>query len=128
MEVRYLYDTNVFLSYFAGETKIRKFFAEQFLHDNEVLTSRIVRLELLSLHNLSQREEQIIHEMIEQFSLMPVTEEIEDIAIVLRRKYKIKIPDALIAATAYRTSSILVTRDLKDFRKITEIHTLHPFV
>ena len=98
--MRYLYDTNIFLSYLIGEQRVRELFTERFLKKNQVVTSRIVRLELLSFPELSVKEETIMREMLDQFVMVPITEEIENVAIYFRRKYRIKIPDAIIAATA----------------------------
>jgi len=127
VEVKYLFDTNIFLYHLAGIPKIQKFFSEKFLVENEVVTSRIVRLELLSLPGLSSSKANIIREMLDQFTLIPITEDIEELAISFRQRYRIKLPDALIAATAYQTSSILVTHDVKDFKRIVEIRLLNPF-
>jgi predicted nucleic acid-binding protein len=127
MGMRLLYDTNIFLYYFAGNPKAKKFFYANFLEENKIITSRIVRLELLSFSKLSSREEKIIGEMLDQFAMVPLDEGIEDIAIYLRRKYSLKIPDAIIAAAAYDTSSALLTADVDDFKRITEIKILHPF-
>jgi len=127
VEVKYLFDTNIFLYHLAGIPKIQKFFSEKFLVENEVVTSRIVRLELLSLPGLSSSKANIIREMLDQFTLIPITEDIEELTISSRQRYRIKLPDALIAATAYQTSSILVTHDVKDFKRIVEIRSLNPF-
>lgn len=126
MEVKYLYDTNIFLNYFAGKAKAQKLFSVSFLRENDVITSRIVRLELLCYPNLSEREELTIREMLDQFAMIPVTLEIEDVAIYFRRKYKLKIPDALIAASAYHASATVVTFDVKDFEAVSEIRVYKP--
>ncbi|MBI4430004.1 MAG: type II toxin-antitoxin system VapC family toxin [Ignavibacteriales bacterium] len=125
--MRYLYDTNVFLYYLAGEPKIRRLFTEQFLNENRIVTSAIVRIELLSFPNLTDKEDLIIREMLRQFEVLAISSEIEDIAVVLRRKYRLRIPDAIVAATAYHTSSIVMTRDIKDFKRINEIQLVDPF-
>ena len=127
MEVRYLYDTNIFLYHLSGEPKVHRLFDKQFLEDNHVGTSRMIRIELLSFPELTPKEENIIEEMLGQFTMVPISNEIEDIAIYLRRKYSLRIPDAIIAATAYQSSSTLVTHDVKDFKRVTEIRVYDPF-
>ncbi len=37
------------------------------------------------------------------------------LSVFLKRKYKLSLPDAIIAATAYLTNTNLVTRNIKDF-------------
>ncbi|MDI6766136.1 MAG: type II toxin-antitoxin system VapC family toxin [Bacteroidota bacterium] len=127
MGVRLLYDTNIFLYYYAGNLNAKKYFDTGFLGENRIIISRIVRLELLSFSKLSLREENIIREMLDQFVMIPLNDRIEDIAIYLRRKYSLKIPDAIIAATAYDTSSALLTADIDDFKRVTEIKIINPF-
>jgi toxin FitB len=46
--------------------------------------------------------------------------------INLRRQRKIKLPDAIIASTALAYDLILVTRNTKDFQKITTLNVLNP--
>jgi len=45
----------------------------------------------------------------------------------LRRNSKIKLPDAVIAATCIARGMILVTRNEKDFRNISELLVFNPF-
>jgi len=49
------------------------------------------------------------------------------LTIDLRRKYKIKLPDAVIAATALYYDLILVTRNEKDFEGIKGLEIYNPF-
>jgi predicted nucleic acid-binding protein len=45
----------------------------------------------------------------------------------IRREYKLKLPDAIIAATAIANSLTLITRNTKDFETITGLSLLNPF-
>ncbi|MBN1181496.1 MAG: type II toxin-antitoxin system VapC family toxin [Bacteroidales bacterium] len=46
--------------------------------------------------------------------------------IEVRRLYKIKLPDAVIAATALHYDFILVTNNTKDFKSIKGLVILNP--
>lgn len=46
---------------------------------------------------------------------------IAELAAEVRRKHKVKLIDAIIAATALSTNSMLVTKNTRDFQKITEL-------
>ncbi|GAA5252227.1 PIN domain-containing protein [Candidatus Rickettsia kedanie] len=46
---------------------------------------------------------------------MNLNEEIADIAVIIRKENRIKLPDAIIWATAKYSNSLLVTRNTKDF-------------
>jgi predicted nucleic acid-binding protein len=126
--MRYLYDTNIFIYYLADELTVTSLFAEKFLHLHEVLVSPIIRIELLSFAGLSKEEEQTIEDLLSQFNSVPLLREIEDKTIQLKRQYKIKLPDAIIAATAINQDAFLVTRNVNDFQGITGLNIENPFV
>lgn len=126
--MKYVYDTNIFIYYLAGDPTVNSWFAETFLNLHEVLFSPIVRIELLSFIGLSQEEEQAIEDLLCQFNSVPLLREIENQTIQLKRKYKIKLPDAIIAATAIHQDAFLVTRNVQDFQGIAELKIQNPFV
>jgi predicted nucleic acid-binding protein len=49
------------------------------------------------------------------FEVIPLDDEIAKRAVTLRRAHRIKIPDAVIWATAQTAGRLLVTRNTKDF-------------
>ena len=49
------------------------------------------------------------------FTLLPVDSEVAERAVGLRRDHRIKLPDAVIWATAQAHALLLVTRNTKDF-------------
>ena len=46
--------------------------------------------------------------------------------IALRLQHKIKLPDALIAATALHHDLILITRNIVDFEEISGLSVVNP--
>jgi predicted nucleic acid-binding protein len=52
---------------------------------------------------------------LEGFEVIALDDEIADRAVALRRVHRIKLPDAVIWATAQTTGRLLVTRNTKDF-------------
>ncbi|WP_072620788.1 type II toxin-antitoxin system VapC family toxin [Spirulina major] len=125
--MKYLYDTNIFIDYLIGEPKISPIFSEQFLRQNEEIISSIVRIELLSFSELSQEEEAVITDLLMQFERVSLLPEIEDRTIQLRRQYHLKLPDALIAATALHCTAAVMTRNVDDFKRVTELTLCNPF-
>ena len=126
--MRYLYDTNIFIYYLASEPTVSSLFTEDFLNLHDILVSPIVRIELLSFSGLSEEEEQSIEDLLSQFRSVPLSQEIQDQTIQLKRRYKIKLPDAIIAATALNQSAFLVTRNVSDFQAIAKLKIENPFV
>ena len=49
--------------------------------------------------------------------------EIKDLTIEIRKKAKLKLPDSIIAATAYYSKTPLLTSD-KQFRQIEELEII----
>ncbi len=125
--MKYLYDTNIFIYYLADEPNVSSFFLEEFINSHDVLISPIIRIELLSFSGLSQKEQETIEDLLSQFKLVPLLREIENQTIQLKREYKIKLPDAIIAATAINQDSCLVTRNINDFQGILELKIKNPF-
>jgi hypothetical protein len=78
---------------------------------HECFTSVIVKLELLKYPEITQNEEQIINEFLQLFPVIPIDEAIESETIILSRLSKLKLPDAIIGATAIVCGAEIVTRD-----------------
>jgi predicted nucleic acid-binding protein len=56
--------------------------------------------------------------------VLDLTESIVDTSIVIRKIYKTKLPDAIIAATALVYDLTLITRNVKDFQNIEGLRIL----
>ncbi|MEX0872927.1 MAG: PIN domain-containing protein, partial [Aquisalimonadaceae bacterium] len=52
---------------------------------------------------------------LEGFDVIPIDSNVAERAVVLRRTNGIRLPDALIQATAERNNALLDTRNTKDF-------------
>lgn len=126
MGINYLYDTNIFIYYLAGDETVFEFFSEAFLNNNYVMTSPIVRIELLCFSDLSDEEVEVIEDLLSQFDSIPISRKIENSTIALKRKHKIKLPDAVIAATSLCQGAVLVTRNVRDFQGIAELKLENP--
>jgi len=60
--------------------------------------------------------------------IYPLTPPIVKQTIQLKQEYKIKTPDAIIAATALTHTLTLITRNTDDFKMIPHLQLLNPFV
>ena len=83
-------------------------------------------MEVLGYQFRGSKEEDFIREMLEVFSVLFIDQKIADMAIEIRKKQRIKLPDAIIAATAKVLDLCLVTRNIDDFKKV-EIQIANPF-
>lgn len=60
-------------------------------------------------------DEAIRRAFLNHFQLLPITGEIAEEAVLIRRQYRLKLPDAIIWATAKSAGLLLVSRNTKDF-------------
>ena len=113
--IDYLIDTNILVYMLQGNPKVRYFAQEEFL-----AVSCITEMEILGKYQIFEEEKEIIEELLEQCNVIDITYKIKQTAIKLKQNYRIKLPDAIIAATAIQQNLTLVTAD-KDFAKIAEL-------
>lgn len=63
----------------------------------------------------TERNERETRLFLSGFTSLPLTTEVAERAAVLRRTHSIKLPDAVIQATAQVAGRLLVTRNTRDF-------------
>jgi predicted nucleic acid-binding protein len=76
-------------------------------------------VELLSSGKLTAADTSAIQDFIGDCKLVQFTQEIQDLTIELRQRYKLKLADAAVAATASYLGVQLVTAD-KVFLKLSD--------
>ena len=120
MGKKYLLDTNVVLDFMGRKLpeKSKKFVAE--VVDKQINISAINKIELLGFENVEKN----LIAFVSFAEIYPIDDEIIDITIDLRKKYKIKLPDTIIAATAIAYNFTLLSHNVKDFQKIEELNLL----
>ena len=79
--------------------------------------SVITRIELLAWPNAYPQQLQTLQKFIATCLVYPLDEAIIIESINVRKQYKIKLPDAIIAATALVNNLTLFTRNISDFKK-----------
>lgn len=87
-----------------------------------IYISIITEIELLSYPKLTDIEFFKIKNFLKEVQIIGLTSEIKETTIRLRKKLKLKMPDALIVATASEFKAILVSND-KILLKIKDIQT-----
>ncbi len=120
----YTLDTNAIIYYLNNDLKA-VLALENILNQNfPIYISSITEVELFSFPNLTLREATEINNILTTLSIIPLDSHLARIAGFLRREYKIKTPDSIIAATAIFTNTTLATRNIQDFQTISEIKLL----
>jgi predicted nucleic acid-binding protein len=109
MSGRYVLDSNIIMDLFNGVEGVE--FLKDKLPLDEQFISVITRIELLAFDNLSSEDERSIRLFLSHRTIVPLNEAVENNAILLRRKTSLKMPDAIIAATALTLDATIISRD-----------------
>ncbi|MCU0400907.1 MAG: type II toxin-antitoxin system VapC family toxin [Algoriphagus sp.] len=88
--------------------------------------SIITEIELLSWKKLSETETKTISRFLFNFSRIELSGQIKDETIRIRKAFGIKVPDAIIAASALILNQPLLTHNLKDFKNVEGLKILDP--
>lgn len=115
--MRWLLDSNVWIEGAAGIAYAKNALAKAVVAD-WCGYSAISRLEVFGFPGLTVADQNGLQVLLSQFHEISVSGEVIDEAIRLRRQVRIKIPDAIIAATALVEKAELVTRNVADFRRV----------
>ena len=118
----FLIDTNIII-YLAQDQLRMSDFAK---NEDNLYISSITYMEALGFSFQDQNEEDKITKFCNVLKHLYLTEEVEKQTIVIRKSKKIKLPDAIIAATAKVHDLTLVTCNSDDFKNISELKILNP--
>ncbi len=92
-----------------------------------MLISIINRMELLSWNEATSEQIQVLEAFINSSIVFGLDEKIILKAIDIRKNIRLKLPDAIIAATALTNGLILITRNISDFKNIPELQIIDPW-
>jgi predicted nucleic acid-binding protein len=123
MGKRYLIDTNTAIHYLDNKLNEN---AVELIESSEAQISVISRMELLVWPNASLQQLTILTLFVNASFVFNLDEPIILKAIEVRKKYRLKLPDAIIAATALVHDLTLITHDTKDFNSIQGLKTIDP--
>jgi predicted nucleic acid-binding protein len=120
----YLIDTNCIIDFSLGKMpeKGKTFLAS--IIDGEPSISVINKIEALGFSIINNA----ILEFVEASVVIGLTDEIVEQTIFIRKTYKTKLPDAIIAATALVFNLTLVTRNNADFKIINGLSLVNPWI
>jgi predicted nucleic acid-binding protein len=110
--VKALFDTNILIDYLTGNDDARKELARYPVR----LVSVVTWMEVLAGAR-SDAEEDVICMFLRDFTVIEISKPIAQAATTIRRKRRVRLPDAMIWATAEAESALLVTRNTKDLPK-----------
>lgn len=117
-----IFDTNVliYLSKFVlSPDKILK---------GEISISVITKIEALGYSFPNKDEHQLLQDICNELPVIPLSDLIAEETILLRSKHRIKLPDAIIYATALVENMPLLTNNIADFKSLgNKVELIDPF-
>ena len=116
-----LFDSNILIYLSKKELQFKVF--DKF---DKLFISVISYMEVLGFKFRSNEEENFVKELTDLFEVQFIDQNIAEKVIEIRKQNCIKLPDAIIAATAAVDNLCLVTRNIEDFKNIN-ITLLNPF-
>lgn len=121
MESEFLIDTNTVIDYLGKRLPAN---AESFLDILVPVVSVITRMEVLGWQGATTQQLAVLIPFFSFATVHPLDEPVIVQTIALRQQHKMKLPDAIIAATALAHGLHLITRNVKDFKSITDLQVL----
>ena len=108
--MRALFDTNILIDHLNGIAKATK----EIRASGRAAISIITWIEVLT-GAVTTEEEVLLKSFLTNFESLPLTDAVAERAALNRREKRLKMPDAIILATAELSGRELVTRNVKDF-------------
>lgn len=124
MGQKYLIDTNAIIDYLENKLPEK---ASNRIDGDTVIMSVISRIELLAWPRATEKQLKVLENFINASEVLLLSEDVIVKTIAIRRASGIKLPDAIIAATALVHNLILLTRNTSDFKKIDGLTHADPY-
>lgn len=113
-----LIDTNIAIGYVGNRLDVHLMNKLDRIFDRTYYLSVINKIEILGYPDLNSEEEQVFNLLIDNAILYPVDNKIINKTIEIKKNYRIKLPDALIAATCLVYKLEILTLNVNDFKNI----------
>jgi predicted nucleic acid-binding protein len=117
----YTLDTNAIIYYLKDEPAAVALVRTALSDELPLYVSAVTEAELFGFPSLTDRAADQIEEILRTLAVIPLDSRLARAGGQIRRSYKLGIADSIIAATALFTGTTLVTRNVRDFRKVRHL-------
>ncbi len=122
----YLIDTNTIIDYLGQKLPASGMSFMNNIIDDAPNISVITKIEVLGF-NAPSEHYQLLKDFTNDAVIFELSDNIVDATINLRKNHKIKLPDAIIAATALVYDLTIISRNVGDFKNIQGLVTVNPW-
>ena len=122
---QYLIDTNAVIDYLGKRLPSTGMAFMNNVIDAVPNISVITKIELLGF-NTSDEHYQTLTDFVNDSVVLDLVSLVIDKSIDIRKTYKTKLPDTIIAATALVNNLVLITRNISDFKNISGLRLINP--
>jgi predicted nucleic acid-binding protein len=126
MGMNMLVDSNVIIDYVSNRIPEKSAKQLDIYFNSNFSVSIVSKIEVLGFKTQEYELEQL-ESFIQLSSIVYIDEAVADKTIEIRRMKRIKLPDAIIAATALVQNCILLSHNTTDFNKIEGLQVLDPY-
>ncbi|HAZ03453.1 MAG: hypothetical protein A2W90_16500 [Bacteroidetes bacterium GWF2_42_66] len=126
MGSKILIDTNVAIGYIGNCLSIQSMSKMDNLLDAQYHLSVINKIELLGYPNLEKVEEIKFNLFVNHSIMHQIDNKTIEKTIDIRKKHRIKLPDAILAATCLVNGLDILTLNTKDFKNIKGLKVIQP--
>ena len=126
MGKKYLIDSNAVIDFCNGKLPLQG--RDLLFAIEQPIISIITHIEVLGFAAIEKDEERQLKDFISIAHIIPLDLQVSLKTIELRQQLRIKLPDAVIAATALVFDLTLITRNTDDFKNILGIKLINPWM
>jgi predicted nucleic acid-binding protein len=128
MGIKYIWDTNTVIYFLQQQLSPEaEKFIDDILQDYIPVISAITEIELLCWKTATENDLQILHSFINDSQVIEMDKAIKLKTADIRKSHRIKLPDAIIAASAIVYDLTLITRNVNDFKNIEGLKHINPW-
>jgi predicted nucleic acid-binding protein len=125
--MEYLLDSNVVIDYLAGRFKDNALTQIRSIVNSNLRITTITKIEVLGFTSGIKELDAKAEGFVSLAILYDLSNEVVEQTIKIRKSYKIKIADAIIAATAITHNLTLLSGNTKDFIVVNGVKIIDPY-
>ena len=126
MEQQYLIDTNDVIDYLGRNLPESGMSFMNKIMDDGPQISVITKIEVLGFKTADEYYNLLV-DFMNDANVLDLSNPVVDLCIEIRKNNRTKLPDVIIAATAIVNGFTLISRNVSDFKSISQLKSVNPY-